>query len=89
MAKSKEKRTTKRSIPRQRKVSENGCYFTQTGTTPDYKEVLTLKRFTSDRAKILPQKYTGLSSKFQRLLAVEMKKARYMALLPYTDRHAI
>ncbi|OGC70733.1 30S ribosomal protein S18 [candidate division WWE3 bacterium RIFOXYC1_FULL_39_7] len=65
------------------------CYFTQSGTKPDYKEVLTLKRFTSDRGKIIPQKYTGVSSKNQRLLAAEIKKARYMALLPYTDRHAI
>ncbi|RJR27288.1 30S ribosomal protein S18 [candidate division WWE3 bacterium] len=65
------------------------CYFTQTGTKPDYKEILTLKRFTSDRGKIIPQKYTGITSKNQRLLAKEIKKARYMALLPYTDRHAI
>jgi small subunit ribosomal protein S18 len=65
------------------------CYFTQSGTKPDYKEILTLKRFTSDRGKILPKKYTGVSSKNQRLLSSEIKKARYMALLPYTDRHAI
>jgi small subunit ribosomal protein S18 len=65
------------------------CYFTQTGTEPDYKEVLTLKRFTSDRGKIIPAKYTGVSAKNQRKLAKEIKKARYMALLPYTDQHAL
>jgi small subunit ribosomal protein S18 len=65
------------------------CYFTQTGTEPDYKEVLTLKRFTSDRGKIIPAKYTGISAKNQRKLAREIKKARFMALLPFTDQHAL
>ncbi|MBN1162728.1 30S ribosomal protein S18 [Patescibacteria group bacterium] len=65
------------------------CYFTKTGTEPDYKEVLTLRRFISERGKILPQKQTGLSARYQRMLSREVKKARYMGLLPYTDRHAI
>jgi len=65
------------------------CYFTQTGTEPNYKEVLTLKRFTSDRGKVIPQKYTGVNAKNQRKLSREIKKARFMALLPYTERHSI
>ena len=65
------------------------CYFTQTGTTPDYKEVLVLRRFISDRGKIIPQKYSGVASKHQRKLAREIKRARYMGLIPYTERHAI
>ncbi len=65
------------------------CYFTDTGTKPDYKEVLVLRRFINERGKIIPQKYSGLTAKNQRLLAVEIKKARYMGLLPYTDRHAL
>jgi len=65
------------------------CYFTQTGTKPDYKEVLVLRRFINERGKIIPQKYSGVTAKNQRLLAAEIKKARYMGLLPYTDRHAI
>ena len=69
-------------------VAKN-CYFTETGTKPDYKEVLVLRRFINERGKILPQKYSGLSAKNQRLLAVEIKKARYMGLLTYTDRHAL
>lgn len=69
-------------------VAKN-CYFTETGTKPDYKEVLVLRRFINDRGKILPQKYTGLTAKNQRLVAVEIKKARYMGLLSYTDRHAL
>jgi len=76
---------------RRRTVSNkpSGDYFSQTGTKPDYKEVLVLRRFISDRGKVLPQKYTGLTAKNQRLLATEVKKARFMALLQYTDRHAI
>lgn len=65
------------------------CYFTQTGTKPDYKEVLVLRRFINERGKIIPQKYSGVTAKNQRILAGEIKKARYMGLLPYTDRHAI
>ena len=55
----------------------------------DYKEVLTLKRFSTERGKIIPQKYTGISAKDQRALGREIKKARFMALLPYTERHSI
>jgi small subunit ribosomal protein S18 len=69
-------------------VAKN-CYFTETGTKPDYKEILVLRRFINERGKVLPQKYSGLTAKNQRLLAVEVKKARYMGLLPYTDRHAL
>ena len=47
------------------------------------------KRFLSERGKILPASVSGISSKFQRKLSVEVKKARHMALLPYTDRHAL
>jgi small subunit ribosomal protein S18 len=84
--------TKKRQTYRRRRTVSNkpsGCYFSQTKTKPDYKEVLVLRRFVSDRGKVLPQKYTGLTAKNQRLLAVEVKKARYMGLLQYTDRHAI
>jgi small subunit ribosomal protein S18 len=85
MAYRKSKKTRK---GRRTPVAKN-CYFTETDTKPDYKEVLVLRRFINERGKILPQKYTGLTAKNQRLLAVEVKKARYMGLLPYTDRHAL
>ncbi len=65
------------------------CYYTQTGTKPDYKEVLILRRFISERGKVLPQKVTGLTSKHQRSLSREIKKARFMALLPYVEQHAL
>lgn len=78
------KKQTKRIIKR-----NTECYFTQSGTIPDYKEALTLKRFTTDRGKIIPQKYTGTCAKFQKMLTKEIKKARYMSLIPYTDKHAL
>jgi small subunit ribosomal protein S18 len=65
------------------------CYFTKTGTTPNYKDVLILRRFISDRGKIISQSRTGVTAKNQRKLTKAIKQARYMALLPYTDRHAL
>lgn len=83
------KRKKKTVTRRKRIFKPKTCYFTKTGTLPDYKEVLVLRRFINDRGKILPKKYTGLTAKNQRLLAKEIKKARYMGLLHYTDRHAL
>lgn len=48
-----------------------------------------LKRFLSPRYKILPSSKTGLSAKKQRKLTDEVKKARFLALIPFTDRHFI
>ncbi len=53
----------------------------------DYKNVNLLQKFMSRKFKILPKKYTKLPSKYQRKLAREIKKARQMGLLKYTDRH--
>lgn len=64
------------------------CYFTETGKEPDYKDVLVLKRFLTDRQKIMHHNYSGVTEKNQRKLARAVKKARYMALLPYTDQHS-
>ncbi len=49
----------------------------------NYKDVRTLKYFLSERGKIIPRRITGTCSKHQRLLAVEIKRARTIALLPY------
>ena len=54
----------------------------------NFKDVLILRRFLSDKFKIMPTSKTGLSSKNQRMLANEIKKARFMGLLPYTDLHS-
>ena len=52
----------------------------------DYKDVKTLKRFLSDSAKIVPRRRTGLSAKEQRRVTVAVKRARHLALLPYSIR---
>lgn len=65
---------------RRRKV----CFFTQNKVVHiDFKDVELLKRFISDRGKILPRRVTGTSAKWQRPLAVAIKRARHMALLPF------
>ena len=49
----------------------------------DYKDTETLKHFITDRGKILPRRITGVSAKYQRMLAIAIKRARHMALLPF------
>ena len=51
----------------------------------DYKDVNKLNKFTSDRAKILPRRVTGTCAKHQRELTTAIKRARQIALLPYTS----
>ena len=52
----------------------------------DYKDVATLKKFLTPHARIQSRRRTGASSKFQRELAVAIKRARFMGLLPYVSR---
>ena len=52
--------------------------------TIDYKDAAKLRRFTSDRAKILPRRVTGTCAKHQRALTASIKRSRIMALLPFT-----
>lgn len=61
------------------------CYFTVNKITYiDYKDVDTLRKFISERGKILPRRVTGTRAKYQRMLTKAIKRARQMALLPYT-----
>ena len=50
----------------------------------DYKDVAKLRRYITERAKILPRRISGCCAKHQRALTTSIKRARYMALLPYT-----
>ena len=60
------------------------CYFTKNNVELiDYKDVELLKKFISERGKILPRRVTGTSAKYQRMLTTAIKRARHMALLPY------
>jgi small subunit ribosomal protein S18 len=61
------------------------CYFTVNKITHvDYKELDLLRKFISERGKILPRRVTGTKAKYQRMLTVAIKRSRQMALLPYT-----
>lgn len=61
------------------------CYFTVNKIKHiDYKDVETLKKFISERGKILPRRVTGTSAKYQRMLTVAIKRSRQVALLPYS-----
>ena len=53
----------------------------------DYKDVDILKDFITENAKIMPARLTGTKAHYQRQLGVAVKRARYLALLPYTDNH--
>jgi len=53
-------------------------------TTIDYKEIGKLRKFISERGKILPRRVTGNCAKHQRAMTVNVKRARHMALMPYT-----
>ncbi|GEL07577.1 30S ribosomal protein S18 [Salisediminibacterium halotolerans] len=72
----------RRGRPKRRKV----CYFTVNKITKiDYKDTELLKKFISERGKILPRRVTGTSAKYQRQLTTAVKRARTMALLPYVS----
>ena len=67
-----------------KKPKRKVCYFTVSKIKYiDYKNVALLKRFTSERGKILPRRTTGTSAKYQRQLANAIKRARAIALLPF------
>lgn len=64
------------------------CRFTAEGVEEiDYKDLATLKQYITETGKIVPSRITGTKSHYQRQLAVAVKRARYLALLPYTDQH--
>lgn len=65
---------------RRRKV----CTFCGKNAKPiDYKDVATLRKYISERGKILPRRITGTCAKHQRAITVAVKRARHIALLPY------
>lgn len=65
------------------------CRFTAEGVTEiDYKDIATLKGYITETGKIVPSRITGTRAKYQRQLATAIKRARYLALLPYTDSHS-
>lgn len=72
----------RRTGPRRRKT----CPFSgENAPTIDYKDVDLLRRYVSERGKMMPSRITGVSMKYQRKLSQAIKQARMLALLPFTD----
>lgn len=64
------------------------CRFTAEGITEiDYKDLELLRPYVSETGKIVPSRITGTNARYQRQLATAIKRARFLALLPYSDSH--
>jgi len=64
------------------------CKFTAEGYTEiDYKDLNTLRSYVSETGKIVPSRVSGTNARYQRQLSTAIKRARYLALLPYSDTH--
>ena len=64
------------------------CRFSAEGIKEvDYKDVALLKDFISENGKLIPARITGTKSRYQRQLTTAVKRARFLALLPFTDKH--
>lgn len=64
------------------------CRFTAEGIKEvDYKDADLLRDFISENGKIMPARITGTRARYQRQLGTAIKRARFLALLPYTDKH--
>ena len=65
------------------------CRFTAEDVKEiDFKDLNTLKAYISETGKIVPSRITGTAARYQRQLSTAVKRARFLALLPYTDRHS-
>lgn len=64
------------------------CRFTAEGVDEiDYKDLNTLKNYVSESGKIIPSRVSGTKTRYQRQLSTAIKRARYLALIPYSDAH--
>jgi small subunit ribosomal protein S18 len=74
---------------RSKMAKKKVCRFCTETITVDYKNVRVLKSFVTERSKIVPARITGTCAIHQRLLNTAIKRARHLALLPYTSNHWI
>jgi len=82
----KQKKKYKRRPPQE--FRKRFCKFTSLGIEEiDYKDVKLLREYITETGKIIPARITGTSAKYQRQLTRAVKRARHLALLPYTDSH--
>jgi small subunit ribosomal protein S18 len=59
------------------------CWFDQNSIEPDYKDQRMMEGFVTERGKIVPRRLSGTCSKHQKQLAVAIKRARYLAMIPF------
>ena len=82
--KGKDTRTGRNQLFRRRRF----CRFTAEKVKEiDYKDIGVLKEFINENGKIIPARITGTKARYQRQLSVAINRARFLALLPYTDLH--
>jgi len=78
------KRSSRNNLFKRRKF----CRFTvEKIVEVDYKDVSILKEFVTENGKLIPARITGTKTRYQRQLSTAVKRARFLALLPYTDLH--
>ena len=81
----------KKEFRRKKGVNRNKnkyCKFTAEGVEQiDYKDIGVLKKYITETGKIIPSRITGTKAGYQKQLALAIKRARFLALLPYTDQH--
>jgi small subunit ribosomal protein S18 len=70
-----------------RRRAKKVCWFEQNKVEPDFKDVRIIGRFITERGKIVPRRLSGVSAKNQRKLAVAVKRARHLALLPFVSQN--
>ncbi|MDR1392113.1 MAG: 30S ribosomal protein S18 [Clostridiales bacterium] len=79
-----EKEKEKRGKYRGKRIKKKVCLFcADKSQFIDYKHIVELKSFTSERGKILPRRVSGCCAKHQRQITIAVKRARYLSLLPY------
>jgi small subunit ribosomal protein S18 len=69
--------------PKKQVVAPKKCHFCTEKKTPDYADVSTLQRFTTERGKIIGRARSGICAKHQRQLTSAIKHARHLALMPF------
>ncbi|MEQ1812877.1 MAG: 30S ribosomal protein S18 [Candidatus Nitrotoga sp.] len=90
MAYTFKKKDDKKGNPSSRQLFKRRkfCRFTADKIAEvDYKDLNILKEFISENGRVIPARITGTKSRFQRQLSVAIKRARFLALMPYTDLH--
>lgn len=66
------------------------CRFTAEGVKQiDYKDLNVLRQYVTETGKIVPSRITGTKARYQRQLATAVQRARFLALLPYSDNHFV